>query len=60
MVQQRNSIIVFREILRSSGGVTNFLNLLNIRSYNKVLILNPKKDNAWHNKGVALNDLGKY
>ena len=29
-------------------------------SYNQAIQLNPKKDKAWYNKGIALDDLGKY
>ena len=41
-------------------ALTNFLTLLNIRSYTQALNLNTKKDNAWYNKGIALQNLGKY
>ena len=29
-------------------------------SYNKAIQLNPNYDKAWYNKGVFLNDLGRY
>ena len=29
-------------------------------SYNQAIQLNPKNDNAWNNKGIALDNLGKY
>ena len=66
MVQQRNSIELFREILGSSGGVNTIIIIRIITfysmffSYNQAIQLNPKKDKAWYNKGIALDDLGKY
>ena len=66
MAQQRNSIEEIREILGSSIGVNTIIIIRIIIfysmsfSYNQAIQLNPKKDSIWHNKGRALDELGKY
>ena len=63
MEQQRICIEEFREILGSSGGVNTIIIIAFYSmffSYNQAIQLNPKYDKAWNNKGLALNNLGKY
>ena len=63
MVQQRMYIGEFREILGSIGGVNTIIIIAFYSmffSYNQAIQINPKYNKAWNNKGIILNNLGKY
>ena len=63
MEKQRISIIWFREIFGSIGGVNTIIIITFYSmffSYNQAIQINQKNDVVWKNKGLELYDLGKY